>query len=486
MRTSPDRDLTKGERTFDESTIRGSETPRLFTKPLRRLTRKTSLGFEIIEWAERELNWKPLPWQRWLIIRAHELLRDGQLRFSKVLFLAARQNGKSTLVSILCLYWMTHGNPKVLYSSASLDTAKDQWETVSDYCEEHADLFGTPKLRKMNGHWSTELPKFKASYTVISANRRGGRGKFAVNRALVDELREHIDFDAMAAVESTMLTVPNSQLWMLSNAGDRRATVLNHYRNLGQTGDDPELGYFEWSAPEDAAIDDVQAWAQANPGLGHIITTRALRSLMSGPASVFKTENLCIGVASLNEAVSPDAWANCLYPGTLTEHRSRVVVALDVSGDLRHATVVAAATLPDGRVRVEVVAAYESTTEIRTELPDLLARIKPRHFVWLPAGPAGAISTDLKAIANARELTGADVNKACQGLAELVAASRIAHNGDELLSAHILQCRKVTVGDGWKFDRKDSWIDAAFACAAAVHIARTIPAPSRLKFITGR
>ncbi len=455
--------------------LHGSTEPRLYTQPLRRLTRKTSLGFEIIDWAEKELHWKPLPWQRWLIIHANEKLPNGKLRFRKILFLAARQNGKSNLVSVLATYWMTHGNPKVLYSSASLDTAKDQWEIVSDYCEDNPSVFGPARLRKMNGHWSTELSRYRATYTVISANRRGGRGKFAINRALVDELREHSDFDAMAAVESTMLTVDDSQIWMLSNAGDNRAVVLNHWRAVGQSGEDPELGYFEWSAPDDCEIDDTEAWAAANPGLGFTITERALRSLMNGPATIFRTENLCRGVPNIAECISAGSWQGCYDPGTLDNYRSNVFLCLDSSPDLRSHVLVAAAVLTDGRVRVETVAAWDSTSEVRHELPELVKRINPRAIGWYPASN-GALSTDLKNLSKHTELTGADTTAACQQLADAVAAGRLAHSGDELLTSHILNARKLRQGDGWRFDRQaQAWVNGAYAIAGAVYLARKEP-----------
>ena len=84
--------------------LRGSEKPRIFTPPLRRLTRSTSKGFECIEFAEDILEIKLLPWQKWLLIHALELNPDGSFRFRTVVLLVARQNGKSTLMLVLALY----------------------------------------------------------------------------------------------------------------------------------------------------------------------------------------------------------------------------------------------------------------------------------------------------------------------------------------------------------------------------------------------
>ena len=52
--------------------VKGCETPRIYTPPLRELTPDTTLGFEIIDFAETVLQIDLIPWQRWLLIHAFE------------------------------------------------------------------------------------------------------------------------------------------------------------------------------------------------------------------------------------------------------------------------------------------------------------------------------------------------------------------------------------------------------------------------------
>ena len=66
----------------------GSETPRVWTPPLRDLTPETSLGFRCIAFAEL-LGVTLLPWQQWLCIHLLELLPDGRLRFRTAVVLVA-------------------------------------------------------------------------------------------------------------------------------------------------------------------------------------------------------------------------------------------------------------------------------------------------------------------------------------------------------------------------------------------------------------
>ncbi|MDK6989059.1 hypothetical protein QP332_23985, partial [Escherichia coli] len=79
----------------------GKTEPRLWSQPLRELTPETSLGFEVIDFAEQILNVHLYPWQKWLLIHALELLDDGiTYRFRRIIVLVARQNGKTMLVSV--------------------------------------------------------------------------------------------------------------------------------------------------------------------------------------------------------------------------------------------------------------------------------------------------------------------------------------------------------------------------------------------------
>lgn len=78
----------------------GVTLPRIFTPPLRPLTKETSNGFAVIAFAEIMLHVHLYPWQQWLLVHALELLEDGSYRFRKVIVLVARQNGKTTLMGV--------------------------------------------------------------------------------------------------------------------------------------------------------------------------------------------------------------------------------------------------------------------------------------------------------------------------------------------------------------------------------------------------
>ena len=119
----------------------GSETARVFTPPLRKLTAKTSRGFECIRFAEEVLELELFPWQRWLLIHALETLPDGTFRFRTVVLLVARQNGKSTLMQVLSLWRMfVDGAPLVIGTAQNLDIAEEVWQGAVDMAQEVPEL----------------------------------------------------------------------------------------------------------------------------------------------------------------------------------------------------------------------------------------------------------------------------------------------------------------------------------------------------------
>jgi Phage Terminase len=506
--------------------LKGKATPRLFTPPLRPLNRRTSDGYDVADFAEK-IGKPLLPWQRWVAIHALELLPDGTYRFRKVVILVARQNGKSDLKRTITLWRMYH-NPKlrVLGLAQELDLAKEQWQLCQDTIEDDLVLSAEfnparkiGRLRNVNGQETFWLAN-GARYKIKASNRKAGRGG-SNDEVNIDELREQRDWKSWAAVSKTTMARPNSQIWAMSNAGDDESVVLNQLRDSALHGRDDTIGLFEYSGVYDddgdtyCDIDDWQQIAQANPGLGHIISARAIASDMaSDPPEIFRTEVLCQRVRHLDSAIDMAAWAACADPAvTMDSLRNRLAACFDVAPDDGHATLAVAAKTPEGKVRGEIAASWPSAAAARTELPELLARMKPSVIAWYPSGPAASLAPVFRApkgrpvkLADAApgrpayaDISGGEVCEACMGLASLVKGRMVLHSNDPLLNAHLGAASRMKVGDGWRFARKvkpgteasdrqegedgapKGHVDAAYAFAGAVHQALLLPEPRRAK-----
>ncbi|RZU61750.1 terminase [Zhihengliuella halotolerans] len=405
----------------------GSEKPRVFTPPLRPLeprspsTESRTLGYQVIDFSEQVLGITLYPWQKWLLVHMLELLPEGGMRFRTVVVLVARQNGKSTLSQVLALWFMAvWGWPLVLGTAQDLETAEEVWQGAVDLAEEDPELASMIKrVVKVNGKKALELAdnsgdKEKVTrYKVKAANRKAGRG-FTGNLIMLDELREHQNWDAWGAITKTTMAQAEALVFALSNAGDVTSIVLRYLRKMAheaigdpdgicaqdealgqlhaeavQASDNPDeedadfdelddmeqdeetLGLFEWSALPGCSKWDRDQWAIANPSLNWNpgFTERTIAAACkTDPEWVFRTECLCQwsdGV--LDGPFPPGTWEkgqNKPVPGPdglpmqADEDRivTSVMVGLGQSGDREMVYVAFAGRRADGVDQVEIAA----------------------------------------------------------------------------------------------------------------------------------
>jgi hypothetical protein len=380
------------------------------------------------------------------------------------------------MISLWRLY--LEGAKLVLGVAQDVSLAREQWQMALDTIHGCPDLAAElDQVRRVNGDEWWKLTS-GGRYKIAASNRRAGRG-LSIDELNIDELREQRNWDAWGALSKTTMARPDSQIWCMSNAGDDESVVLNQLRDAALSGRDDSIGIFEWSGPDGCELDDTDAWRQANPALGITVSEAAIRTAMStDPPAVFRTEVLCQRVEQLDGAIDLAAWRACADAGgTMNALRNRLAVCFDVAPDGQHATLAVAGRMSDGRVRVEIVAAWPTTDAARMELPALLDKVKPAAIAWYPAGPAAALAPLLRGRKGNLELTGGKVGEACQGLADLAASRQLVQPGDPLLDAHVAGAQKLHSGDGWRFTRQGGHCDAAYAAAGAVHTALTMPVP---------
>lgn len=487
----------------------GSEVPRVFTPPLRELTPETTAGFAAIEFSEEVLGIELLPWQRWLLIHALELLEDGSFRFRTVVLLVARQNGKSTLAQILSLFFLYVRQSRLVIGTAqNLDIAEEVWAGAVELAE------GTPDTAEMisrvvhtNGKKSLELDTGER-YKVQAASRRGGRG-LSGDLVLLDELREHANWDAWGAVTKTTMARAMAQIWALSNAGDAASLVLRYLRKMAHKvlGDpdginsdglgsvdladaesmpddvedvpaDDSLGIFEWSAPPGCSVDDRAGWAAANPSLGYTITERAIASAAAtDPEWVFRTEVLCQWNDGTTEGPFPSgSWEAGLDASSVIPAAEPVTFAVDTEHDRSRTYIAAAGLRADGGVHGEVVAARYGQGWVLEWFGSRATPEQPIRVVVQSRGaPVSSLVDDLEALENVEVVRweGMFLGAGCGDFFDAVGAhvwepdleqdeteadrpARFWHLPQPILNLQASTAVSKPAGDSWFWDRKGS------------------------------
>lgn len=356
--------------------MKGYTEPRIFTPPLRELTPATSLGFAAAEYARDVLGKDLYPWQHWALIHLLEIvgdLRTGwRFRYRTALVEVARQNGKTVLSEIIASFFLNVLQVESIFgTSLSLEKAEEVWEAVVFDQESIPELSPyVDKVVRTNGKKRIILNN-RSTYKVGAPTRRAGRGD-SNDLVMLDELREHRDWETWAAAAASTNAKPNGMIICFTNAGDVDSIVLRQLREqgielingqkAGDYGGDIDattLGLFEWSAPEGAATDDMDALAHANPALGYgRLTEQALKAnRVSFPETKFRSECMCQQVETLLPQPFPEgAWAAGIDEKSRIAPDAEIYYGIDLSQDRRWTSIAACGKREDGNYHIEVIA----------------------------------------------------------------------------------------------------------------------------------
>ena len=351
--------------------MKGVTEPRIFTSELRPLTEETTLGFACIEYAQSVLRKTLYPWQEWALVHALEIVgsleTSWHFRFRVILFLIARQNGKTVLSEVLASFFLNVLMvPNIFGTSLSLEKAEEVWEAVIRDQEEYPELSADiARISRTNGKKRLELTGGRR-YKVGAPSRRAGRGD-SNDLVMLDELREHRDWETWAAAVASTNAKPNGLIICFSNAGDPESIVLRQLRaqaqgqkaDFGGDVDATTLALFEWSAKEGTATDDLEALAQANPAMGYgLLTERALlANRATFPEAKFRAECMCQQVETILPPPFPDgAWEAGVDVESFIAAEAPVYFGIDLSQDRRWTSIGACGLREDGNWHIEVVA----------------------------------------------------------------------------------------------------------------------------------
>lgn len=499
--------------------LRGNTEPRIYTKPLRRLTKQSSLGYIFEEFCEA-VGVRLLPYQRWLAIHALELApgltvkrlpewpdNEPIFRFRRVIVLIARQNGKTLFSQLLALFFLFVMRVRLIIGTAhTLSLAEEVLDGVLDFIDGDDEL-SELKENYFRGSGNKKLLlRDGAQYVVKAMTGGAGRG-LSADLLLLDELREQRDWKAWAAVKNTTQARPRALIWCMSNAGDVESIVLRTLRlkahaavgdpdGISKASDPSKLldaemlatdesedvedtALFEWSAPPGIDKHDVAGWKAANPALGYAgLTARTLASGASGdPEWVFRTEALCQWPdGSLEGPFPPGAWDAGIWdpadhPGEdMPEAVGAEKVCLAMPPDRSMVHAVVAGRTEEGRVVIQHVERRAGTEWVADWLQ---GKIDAGLVDQVTGQARGAAVSELLERLTAQgfpvvEWAGPELRAGVARFYDAVCENDFTHfPQDHLDIAAATAVKKITDSGAMFFDLRKSPVDAAPLEAAA-------------------
>ena len=405
------------------------------------------------------------PWQSVLGRAILAKTADGLYAADTVVLSIARQVGKTYLVGLLVFVdSIINPGTTTVWTAHRFKVARETFN----------ELRGLAELPALAPHIDSDaittaagnecIPFRNGSRIVFAARERGSvRGFTRVRRLVLDEA-QILTESVLADLAPTQNQADNPQIVLMgtppkpSDPGE----VFTQLRAEALAGNGDGILYAEFSADDDSDLDDMAAWATANPSLGTrtpVKAIRRLRKLLSDDD--FRREVLGIWAAAGTRTVLDlNAWS-ALAIDRGQPKATDVALAIDVTPDRSSASVAFAGLLPDGRRVVEVIDQAAGTAWIVHLVADLRTQ-RPGTPVMLDAtGPAGSLIEELAGAEVTTDTglivaTTRDMTQACGALFDAVAAGTVHHFDQPGLNSAVGAARKRPVGDAWAWHRKDA------------------------------
>jgi hypothetical protein len=459
-----------------ETGYRGVTEPRIWTKS----PDLPSLGVDFIEFCE-SIGFTLLPWQQFL---AHEICKvreDGNWYFKEVAVIIARQNGKSTFMQLMILWRMYALEQKLqVHTAHKLNTSSEIFWKVEKTVESFAHLVDRFE-KKYESKGMQEIRLKTGERYIVRANNSASRGIAAPDTIYMDEVREFEDMESWAALRYTQMATPNPQTLIFSNAGHQHSVVLNRLRERGLAaiaGADDRIGWFEWSGEPGCAIDDKNAWAQANPSLGHTISIENLEAAMSDEESIVRTELLCQWVSVVNPAINPSNWNAGAKKDLKLDREALTWMAIDLSPNRQEGSLVAAQQEGDN-INVVLLQTWTNpinldAKQIANDVADWVRKYQTETVAY-SRQTSGAVAALLSpAGISTTPIDGSVYGQACDEMLSAITSQRLFHPEQDEFTRQVLSAVKLPFKDGgWYLGRKvsNATICAAVAMAMVCHFA---------------
>lgn len=388
---------------------------------------------------------------------------DGRWAASQVGLIAPRQNLKTHVLMEVALtaigLW---GEQLVIWTAHRLSTAMEAWRIMRQLVTSSAALAMERPQARHRQSGGAEIEFASGARIVFLPRSAGATGRgFSADRLFLDEAFDLTD-DDLGALLPALSARPNHQVWYASSAPKRHSDVLRRVCSAGRRGT-AGVAYLEWCADEEAASDDRDAWAAANPAYPVRITEETiLGELATMSDEDFRRERLGIWREDLSagwQVIAEGEWAARQRPRA--RMADPVALGVWVSPDRRWAAVGAAGQRADAGSRLveltrnpDDVAGYDYRPGTGWVLPRLgeLAGHRPLAVVSNDRGLADEAAGRGLVV----HFAGPADQAAAAGMlydGVVGATGLVRHLGQHDLTAAVAGAVRRKVGQGWVWDQ---------------------------------
>ena len=459
--------------------VQGDQQPRVENVP----SYSSTSGDEAIELAAMAGLYLD-PWQQRVLRDSLGERPDGKWAAFEVGLVVSRQNGKGSILEARELAGLfLLGERFIIHSAHQFDTSLEAFSRLLQLID------GTPELSKrvkrvVRSHGEEGITLTNGQRIRFRTRTKGGGRGFTADCIILDEAMNVPDA-MLRALLPTLTARPNPQIWYTGSAvdqeNDEHGVVLARIRERGQTGTDPRLAYFEWSA--DIALEKLTPalannpvlWAQANPALGYRVTEEYIEdeyATFYGDRG-FWIERLGVGdwprtTAGGMKVIDPDLWDSCA--DAKSAPTGQIYFAFDITPDRSAASIATAGYREDGKPHIEVIEHRRGTRWLGERIEELKKKHRIRTIYCDAFGSAQSMLPEFEQRRiDVTTLNTKEMLQACGIFYDSVTDSTdLRHLGTPELDAAVMGATTRIVSDGWLWDRKSASVDICPLVASTV------------------
>lgn len=405
-----------------------------------------------------------MPWQEQVARVATERTAEGTYRYQTVVVTVPRQSGKTTLLrSVMAARAATRHRRAWITAQTGKD-ARARWQDlVKDIRRSPLAPFCDVKLSA--GNSALTFLRNESTLSPFAPTAESLHGYTATDVA-IDEAFAFTDdqgTELMGAVSPTMATEDDSQLWIISTAGNPESTWLKGWVDKGRAAvSDPtaRLAYFEWSADDgDPYAPEITSF---HPAMGFTVSRAKLLAEAEGtPVTEWQRAYLNRWVTSVADPLLPDELIAGLHDPDQPQPAGRIAVAYELAYDMSRASIVAAWADPDDPelIHTRTVAEQAGTGWLMAAIPATLDALGPAAELCADdAGQTRQITDQLRTQLGLDPITldGRAFTTACGRWVARARAGTITTDASASLADGVKVAATRAVLDGWALSRAHS------------------------------
>jgi hypothetical protein len=420
-------------------------------------------------------------------------------RFRTVGIAVARQAGKTSLVLTRIGRQMLPRRQTVAYTAQDRSLARTKW---LEHVEMLMDTPFSARVERIDRQQNREMMVMKngSRYMPVTPSSKKAGRSLSLDLAIIDEAYSHDTMGVVKALNPTLITRPQAQLWLLSNAGDIDSELWWHYTELGrrQVGNpDSKLCWIEYAPPGDDpnAIDiyDERNWADANPSLGEQggVDIEALRAAsIELDAATFRREHLNLWVdRAMTTGLTAAVWGAC-YRNDLVP-ADTVAFGLDIDTERTSGALVVSGLVDDptsgDQHRITPLEVIDETSDLDLLVQRAAANANEHNGVILiqAGSPAASEIPTLQRLTahgksnRVRVIAQPEMARAVGSFHDAAIARRLSHRGDPRLNDAVAAATRRQIGDVFVWERRgtDSVVTLVAATLARWGVLTAPPTP---------